>query len=173
MSGLHLGHRLDRAARALGYIAISLPLAILAFVVAVALLLGAVLSVVLIGMPIVLAAAAASRWVVQLDRHAANRLLGTQVPPLPEADPHTGSLWRRSLEVLSDRWLWRIFAALAVKPVLAVRMVPVALAPLGPLAEVRVLGVQGLGGLDGVDYVGPWSLSVPTGIGLVLFALPT
>ena len=173
MSGLQLGSRLDRAARALGYIAVSVPLAVLAFVVAVALLLGAVLLVVGIGVPIVIGAAAAARWVVQLDRHAANRLLGTQVPPLPEPERHGGSLWRRSLEVLSDRWLWRIFAALAVKPVLALGMLAVALAPIALLAEVLVLGVRGLGGLDGVDYVGPWGLGVPLGIGMLLFALPT
>jgi signal transduction histidine kinase len=51
-------------------------------------------------------------------------------------------------------------------------MVVVALAPVALLAEVVLLGVQGVGGLDGVDYVGPWKLGVPSGIALLLFALP-
>ena len=75
-----------------------------------ALVLGAALSVVWIGLPLLLGAAAACRWLVRLDRRAANRFLGTHIPPVPGAVSSAGNPWRRSLDVLSDRVLWRMVA---------------------------------------------------------------
>ena len=50
---------------------------------AVALLvLGAALSVAGIGLPLLLAAASLCRWLVRLDRTAANRWLDAQIPPI-------------------------------------------------------------------------------------------
>ena len=50
---------------------------------AVALLvLGAALSVVGIGLPLLLAAASLCRWLVRFDRTAANRWLDAQIPPI-------------------------------------------------------------------------------------------
>ena len=172
MSELRLAARLERAGRAIAYIAVSIPISVLALLVLGALLLGAALSVVGIGVPLLLGAAALSHALARLDRRASNRLLHAQVPPLPEGERGSGSLWRRSLDVLSDRVLWRVFAALAAKPPLAVGMLAVALAPIALLAEVIVLGIQGVGGVGGVDYVGPWHLGVTTGVALLLFAIP-
>jgi signal transduction histidine kinase len=172
MRALNLGPRLDRAARALGYIAVSIPLSVLALVFLGALLLGATLSVVGLGIPVLLAAAGLSRWLARVDRQAANRLLGTQVPPLPLSPRGSGSPWRRALDVMSDRWLWRIFAVLAVKPPLAAGMLAVAIAPILLLAELIILGGQGLFGLHGVDYVGPWQLGPGLGIALLVLAVP-
>ena len=132
-------------------------------------LLGAALSVVWIGLPLLLGAAAACRRLVRLDRRAANRFLGTHIPPVPGAVPTAGNPWRRSLDVLSDRVLWRMVAILATKPLLIAGLCVVALVPLALLAEILSLGVQGVGGLGTIDYLGPWPLGL--GLGLVLLAL--
>ena len=134
-----------------------------------ALVLGAALSVAWIGLPLLLGAAAAGRRLVRLDRRAANRFLGTHIPPVPAGAATTGNPWRRSLEVLSDRALWRMVALLATKPLLIAGLCVVALVPLALLAEILSLGAQGVAGLGTIDYLGPWR-SGP-GLGLVLLAL--
>ena len=81
---------------------------------------------------------------------------------MPGAVPTAGNPWRRSLDVLSDRVLWRMVAILATKPLLIAALCVVALVPLALLAEILSLGVQGVGGLGTIDYLGPW----PLGLGL-------
>jgi signal transduction histidine kinase len=121
-----------------------------------------------IGLPLLLGAAAAVRHLVRLDRRAANRFLGTHIPPVPAGVATTGNPWRRSLEILADRALWRMVALLATKPLLIAGLCVVALVPLALLAEIVSLGVQGVAGLGTIDYLGPWRLG--PGLGLVLLA---
>jgi signal transduction histidine kinase len=167
---LELDRRFERAAQALGYLGASVPIAVLGVLAVLTLMVGATLSVIGIGLPLVVAAVAACRRLVRLDRRAANRLLGTQIPTLPLPSLRgQGSPWRRSLDVLSDRALWRLVAVLTVKPPLTAGLVIVGLAPVLVLAELLSLGVQGVGGLGTIDYVGPWSLGL--GLGLALLAL--
>ena len=53
-------------------------------------LLGAALSVIGIGLPLLVAAAAACRALVRADRRAANRWLDTHIPPVPGPRAHAG-----------------------------------------------------------------------------------
>jgi signal transduction histidine kinase len=169
IAALELDRRLDRAANAAAYLVVNVPIAILGAISVLALALGAALSVAWIGLPLLLGAAAACRRLVRLDRRAANRFLGTHIPPVPGGVTTAGNPWRRSLDVLSDRVLWRMVAILATKPLVIAGLCAVALVPLALLAQILSLGVQGVGGLGTIDYLGPWPLGV--GLGLVLLAL--
>jgi signal transduction histidine kinase len=170
ISALQLDRRVQRAAGAVAYLAVNVPIAILAVFAVLGVMLGAALSVIRLGLPLVLGAAAACRWLLRADRRAANRFLGMQIPPLPVAPRTSGSSWRRSLTVLSDRMLLRNVAILAAKPVLIALLVVVGLVPIVLFAEIVNLGVQGVGGLGSIDYLGPWSLGVGLGIVLCLLA---
>jgi signal transduction histidine kinase len=170
IAALQLDRRVQRAIGAVAYLAVNVPIAILAMFAVLGVMLGAALSVIRVGLPLVLGAAAACRWLLRADRRAANRFLGMQIPPLPVAARSSGSSWRRSLEVLSDRMLLRNVAILAAKPVLIALLVVVALVPIFLFAEIVNLGVQGVAGLGSIDYLGPWSLGVGLGIVLCLLA---
>jgi signal transduction histidine kinase len=169
IAALELDRRMQRAAGTIAYLAINVVLAVLSIVAVLGFALGAALSVVRIGLPVLLAAAAACRWILGTDRRAANRFLGMQIPPLPAAPRTSGSSWERSLAILSDRMLLRAVAILAAKPLLIGLLVAVALVPLLLLFETLELGVQGVAGLGSIDYLGPWELGV--GLGLVLLLL--
>jgi signal transduction histidine kinase len=166
---LDLERRVERAGRAVAYLAVNVPIAILGAFAVVGVVLGAALSVVRIGLPLLLGASAACRWLVRGDRRAANRFLGTQIPPLPAPAPTAGTPWRRSLDAVSDRALWRLVALLGAKPLLIAALLVMALVPLALLGGLILLGVQGIGGLGHVDYLGPWRFGV--GVGVVLCAL--
>jgi signal transduction histidine kinase len=166
IAALALDRRAQRAAGAVAYLAVNVPIAILAMFAVVGVVLGAALSVIRVGLPLLLGAAAACRWLLRADRRAANRFLGMQIPPLPGAARTTGSTWRRSLALLSDRMLLRNVAILAAKPMLIACLVIVALVPVVLLTGIVDLGVQGIGGLGSIDYLGPWSLGA--GLGIVL-----
>ena len=144
IAALDLDRRLERASHAAAYLVVNVPIAILGALSVLALVLGAALSVAWIGLPLLLGAAAAVRRLVRLDRRAANRFLGTHIPPVPAGVATTGNPWRRSLEILSDRALWRMVALLATKPLLIAGLCIVALVPLALLAEILSLGVQGV-----------------------------
>jgi signal transduction histidine kinase len=167
---LELDRRLQRAVGAVAYLAVNVPIAILGMFAVLGVMLGAALAVIRIGLPLLLGAAAACRWLLRADRRAANRFLGMQIPPLPATPRTSGSPWRRSLAVLSDRALLRCVAILAAKPLLIAGLVVVGLVPVFLLVEIANLGVQGVGGLGSIDYLGPWSLGAGLGIGLCLLA---
>jgi signal transduction histidine kinase len=169
---LELDRRLERAGQAVGYLAAGLPIAILGVLAVLCLAVGAALSVVGVGLPLLLASAAACRRLVRLDRRAANHFLHTQIPALPGTPRTAGSPWRRSLELLSDRTLWRQVAVLALKPVIGLGVLVVGLAPVVLLAELISLGVQGVGGFGDVDYLGPWTFGPVVGVALCLLAVP-
>jgi signal transduction histidine kinase len=169
IAAFELDRRVQRAAHALAYLAINVPIAVIGALAVVALALGAALSVVGIGLPILLGAAATCRWLVRIDRRAANRFLDLHIAPVPGPVPTSGGLWRRSLDVLSDRALWRIVALLATKPFVIAGLVAVGIVPAVLMAVLVSLGMQGVGGIGSVDYLGPWTLG--PGLGLVLLAL--
>jgi signal transduction histidine kinase len=180
IAALELDRRLTRTGHAVAYLVVTLPVALLALPAVALLILGAALSVAGIGLPLLLAGAAACRGLVRFDRRAANRWLDAQVPPLPRPAGSSplrspgrllgpGSSFRQSLDLLSDRGLWRIATHLAVRPLLEVTLLAVALLPLFALALVLQLGIEGIAGVDAVDYIGPWALG-PV-LGVILLAL--
>jgi signal transduction histidine kinase len=174
IAALELPRRGSRAAHAMAYLLASVPIAVLGVLAVLVLVAGAALSALGgIGLPVLLAGAAACRRLVRLDRRAANRFVGTQIPPLPGGRTTTGSWWRRSLDVLADRTLWRVVGLLAIKPLLTAAFVVVGLAPVVLLAWMAQLGVEGLANLGGIDYFGPWAFGPGVGLALCLLAVPT
>jgi signal transduction histidine kinase len=169
IGALELPRRFARAAQTSAYLAASVPIAILGVVAVGLLAVGAALSVTGIGLPVLLAAAGACRRLVHLDRRAANRFLGTQIPPVPGGRATTGSPWRRSLDILSDRSLWRTVGLLAIKPPLTAALLVVGIGPVVLLAWTAQLAVEALLGLGDVDFFGPWEIG--TGVGLLLCLL--
>jgi signal transduction histidine kinase len=167
-----LDGRFTRARHAVAYLAATLPITLLALPAVAALILGAALSVAGIGLPVLVAAADFCRALERLDRRAANRWLATQVPPIPNRVRGTGGAFRRSLYLLSDRSLWRTATHLALRPVLMVALLLVALAPVFALALCLQLGIGALAGAGEIDYVGPWSLGPALGLLLGALALP-
>jgi signal transduction histidine kinase len=129
--------RLARAGRSLAYLAVSVPLALLALPAALAALVRL---------------RAPARWVVRLDRRAANRLLDAQLPP--------------------TRGGRRLLAHLVLKLPLTAALACAALLPVAVLAELLRLGVDGLAGAGSVDYVGWWRLGALTGLVLCALAVP-
>jgi signal transduction histidine kinase len=172
IESLRLERRVARAGQALAFLVVGIPIGVLAVLAVLFLVVGAALSLVGIGLPVLIAASGACRGLLRLDRRLANRLLHTQIPPLPPAPRTTGGPWRRSLATLSDRALWRMAAALTLRPPLVLVLLVAALAPLALLAETLRLAVQSLAGLGSLEYLGPWSFGPGLGVALVLFAAP-
>jgi signal transduction histidine kinase len=166
IAALELGRRLTRAGHAVAYLFTSLPVTLFALPAVVILVLGAALSIVGIGYPLVYAGAAACRALVLLDRRAANRWLDAGIPPI------NARIRGNAFAILSERGLWRTAAALLLRPVLAVALLAVALAPVFALALLIQLGVSGVAGAGSVDYVGPWALSPGLALLLLALALP-
>jgi signal transduction histidine kinase len=173
IAGLQLEGRFTRAGHAIAYVAVTLPVTLLALPAVAALTLGAALSVAGIGLPLLLAAATFCRALERLDRRAANRWLGAQVPPIPRTVLGAGGAIRRSLYLLSDRSLWRTATHLALRPFLFAAILLVALVPVFLFALMLQLGIGGIAGSPDVDYVGPWTLGPTVGVLLLALALPT
>jgi signal transduction histidine kinase len=175
-AALRLQERTVCAGQAAAYLAASVPIALLGLLAVALLLVGALLSVAGIGLPLLVLAAGACRRLVRLDRRAANRFLGAQVPPMSAArlprSTTTRNPWRRSLEVLGDRGLWRTVGLLALKPLLTGALLVVGIAPVMLLAWLARLAAQALGNLGSIDYFGPWSFGPGTGLLLLALALP-
>jgi len=169
VASLGLRRRLDRAGHAAAYLMLGLPIAILAIPAVLALLLGAALSAVGIGLPLLLAASGACRALVRADRRAANRWLGAGIPPVVGRVHTQGGWLRQALDLLSDRQQWRYVAHLALRPLLTAALAIVALVPVLLLAEALTLGIQGAFGIGDMDYVGPFRLG--PGLGIVMLAL--
>ena len=173
IGALELDRHVTRAGQALAYLAIDVPIAVLAVPVLLAVVLGAALTPLAgIGLPVLAAAAAGGRGLLRADRRAANRLLDTRIPPLPAGARTTGTLWRRSLALLGDRGLWRVVAALALRPLLVAGLVIVGIAPVFLFAKLLTLGIQAIGGIGGIEYFGPWHFGPVIGIVLCLLSLP-
>jgi signal transduction histidine kinase len=172
LSTLDLGQRVERAFRALAMIALSLPLGALGLVTVLVGLLGAALGALWLGLPLLIAALVAGRWLAELDRRAANRLLDTHIAPLPRRGRTSGSAWRRSLAIVSDRQVWRTAGLLAVMLPVGLAMLAAGVAPIVLTAALLSFGAQGIGGFGDVSFVGPWTLNAATGLLLIALAVP-
>jgi signal transduction histidine kinase len=168
---LDLSRRVERAFRALAYLALTVPVGALGLLAVVGVALGAVAG--LAGAPGVLhAAIGAARRVAELDRRAANRLLDAHIAPLPRRARVAGSPWQRARHALADHQLWRLLLLLALKLPLAVALLVAGAAPIILTAGLLSLGAQGIGGYGDPTYLGAWRLNPALGIVLVLLALP-
>jgi signal transduction histidine kinase len=167
-----LAPRLRRAGHAIAYLVVSLPVTLLAWPAVAVLVVGAALSVVGIGLPLVFVGAWACRTLAKLDRRAANRWLDAQVPRYPGRVRGPGGSLRQTLDLLSERGLWRMAAFLMIRPLLALALIVVAVVPVAVLAALLELGIEGIAGSAQVDYVGPWALTPALGVVLLAFALP-
>jgi signal transduction histidine kinase len=171
-AALELDVRLRRAGHAVAYLVVSLPVTLLAWPVVALVVIGAALSVVGIGLPLLAAGVTLGRALARLDRRAANRWLDGQIPRLPTGARGGEGPLRRSLELLSERSVWRMAAFLVLRPILFVALVLVALAPVVVLALLLELGVEAVVGSASVDYIGPWGLTPLFGLILLALALP-
>jgi signal transduction histidine kinase len=170
IAALELDRRAARAQRALAYALLQVPLAIAGLAVLAALLAGALLSLVAVGLPLLVAARSACCRLVRVDRRAANRLLSAAIPPLPRPDRvPDGPPWGRARAALADRVLLRAVVVLLVQAFAMVVLLAVAFAPLVVLAEILVLGVRGVTGGGDVDYLGPFAFG--PAVGAVLLAM--
>jgi signal transduction histidine kinase len=173
IAALELQHRAGRAALSAGYVAASVAIAALGLLAVALVAVGTVLSVVAIGLPVLLGGAAVGRSVVRLDRRAANRFLGAQIPPMPlGARPTAGNPWRRALATLGDRGLWRVVGLLALKPLVTIAALIGGFAFVALFAWLAKLGVEAIGGLGGHDYFGPASFAAGAGVVLLVLSLP-
>jgi signal transduction histidine kinase len=170
---LELGQRIEHAFQALAYLAISLPIGLLAAVAVLTLVIGATLSALWVGLPLLLVAIAGCRRVADLDRHEANRFLEAGITPLSRRPVRGETSWRRTLDALADRELWRIVALLALKLPASLVLLLAGVAPIALTAGLLVLGVEGIGGWGETSYVGPVALGPAAGVALCLLAAPT
>ena len=168
IAALELRRRLARAAEVTVYLAAGAGLALIGLVVLALLIAGAALTLVWIGAPLLLGAARLSRGVVRLDRRAANRVLGTQIPPLPGGVPPGGRPWQRARALLGDRALWRVAGLLALKPFVAAVLLVAGFALPVLACWLLYIGAQGVFGFGSIDAFGPWDFGI--GVGLVLWA---
>ena len=109
---------LDRTARDAAYLTCTLLTSIAAFAVWVAALtLSLTLGLLIIGLPIVLGAAYAMRWTVELDRQNAALVFGRPVRGHYRSHRATG-LFARVFKTLRDPQVWRDFAWLITHSIL-------------------------------------------------------
>lgn len=162
--------RLEQAGQALASVIASLGIGLLGAVLLVVLVLGALLSVLWIGLPLIVAATGAFRWLADLDRRQANRLLNAHIPPMEALERREGTMGRRALQALLDPRRWRVVALVVLKLPFAAAMLAAALTPIFLTAELLVLGVQAIGGLGQPDFLGPLPLSPPIGVLLCVLA---
>jgi signal transduction histidine kinase len=165
--GLELPRHLRGAGRTLLYLALGVPYG-LSYLVLIGggLLLGAVLSLVWIGLPLL---AAVTRLVWQLaeaERRQANRLLEAHLPPVPR--PPRGD-WRSVLEASRDRPYWRALAMLLLKLPVALAGLVVVAAPVALAVGLFLLAVDGFGGTSDT-LVGPWALGPALALVLCMLA---
>jgi signal transduction histidine kinase len=130
------------------YLLLALPLGVAEFTFLVtAISFGFGTAVTLIGIPVLIGAVWAWRWLAQLERRVIGRLVGVDIPSPYRPDPGGGRWWRRVAARLSDPATWKDLAFLLLQ--LPVGIVSFAVA-------VTVLGL-GLGLLFAPAYY--WALS--------------
>ena len=161
---IDFGRRLRRAVEALEYLVLSLPLGLVCAAVTALLVLGAALSAIWIGLPIVLLALAACARLAEIERRQANRLLAAHIAPRGPAPHHEGTLWRRAISGLTDRENWRVLVLVATKLPVAVLGLAAGLFPVAVTVWLLIFGVRGIGHLGDRFYVGPWALGPLTGL---------
>ncbi len=165
--------RSDDAIRTLSFLAATVALGVVAAAVVVAFAVSAVLSLAWIGLPLLLGLGGAVVTLARADRWLANRLLNAHIPPLTPLRPRGGALWRRALETVSDRHMWRLLALPALRLPVSALMLVLGLAPVVFTAWLLVNGAQGLAGPAAPRYLGPWELGPVTGLLLWVLAVPS
>jgi signal transduction histidine kinase len=166
-----LRRHLRTSGRTLVYLLLGIPYGLVYLVVILGGgLIGAVLSLVWIGLPILASVARLTWRMAEGERRTTNRLLDAHLPPVRRPRGTRGN-WRRALEHTGRTAFWRALAhLLLVLPVSVAALVLGAIPVLLSLA-LLALGIEGLGG-DSTRYVGPWPLDIPLGIALCLLAVP-
>jgi signal transduction histidine kinase len=163
----------ERVAKELTYIALGIPLGLGYLLLVIgALLTGAVMGALWIGIPLLVASAGLAWRCAAIERLLANRLLDARISPLPPvAAARDASPRQRLRERARSRAFWRAVTLLALK--LPVNALAAAVIGLG-VAVVVALLVFGLGALAGGQhgYFGPLALNSATGVVLCLLAAP-
>jgi signal transduction histidine kinase len=130
------------------YLLLALPLGVAEFTFLVtAISFGFGTAVTLIGIPVLIGAVWAWRWLAQLERRLIARLVGVDIPSPYRPDPVGGRWWRRVAARLSDPATWKDLAFLLLQ-------LPVGIVSF--TVAVTVLGL-GLGLLFAPAYY--WALS--------------
>src|SRR4051794_41909045 len=101
---------MSHAGQAVSSLGATLPIALLAIPAVLLLLVGAALSVIGIGLPLVVVAAVVCRRLVRLDRRGGNHFLDAHVPPIPSSGRPAGPIWRQGADVRAHRTLWGVAA---------------------------------------------------------------
>jgi signal transduction histidine kinase len=159
-TALDLPLRVRRAAAALAYAIVSVPLGLLGIAALLAVTVGTILR------PLLPSAVAACRSVAEHERRAANRLLGAHIPA-PAGLPHGGSH-----QLPRDRQSARMLALLAVMLPVALVVLALAGAFLTAIAGLLVLGVKGIAGIGDELYAGPVKTGFVGGLAMCLLAVP-
>jgi signal transduction histidine kinase len=170
MSELRLGHRAEVALEGLAAIALTLLIGVLGALVAGALIVGIVLSILWIGLPIIIAALAAFQALAELHRRQANRLIGAHLPPLPPPERRGETLPRRCVNALTDRRRWRVIGLVVLDLPVGATLLAVGVLPIALTFELIVLGVSAIFGLSDAESLGPLSLGIPAGLLLLVLA---
>jgi signal transduction histidine kinase len=166
--GLGLRRRLRLSVRSVAFVATAVPLGLLYLVVVGGgLVLGAALSILWIGVPLVGRTIGVTWRLADVERRQANRLLHAHMPPL---GVRPGRPWRDALEDLGTSGFWRACAALVLKLPATLAGIAAICVPLVITIALIVLGVQGLTGAGDGRFVGPWTLGPLTGLALLVLA---
>jgi signal transduction histidine kinase len=163
----------QRFVKELAYVAVGLPLGVAYLILIIGgFVVGAVLGVVWIGVPVLLATSGMLWRCAGLERRLANRLLDARISPLPPLTrTREGSAWKRVRQRARARSFWRAAALLALKlPMTAVAAAVVALG-LTVIVGLFALGLRGVTTTNG-GYVGPFLLRPWLGVALALLAVP-
>jgi signal transduction histidine kinase len=165
--------RTEKLAKELAYLALGLPLGALYLVLVLGgLVLGALLSLVWVGLPLILAGSALLWRCAALERRLANRLLDARIPPLPPLRATgEGRTWERVRLRLRSRTFWRGVVLLTIK--LPVTGLAAGCIAAGVLATIALL-VVGIGAMTGSEsgYFGPFTIDPGLGLLLCLLAVP-
>lgn len=161
-----------RLAKQLAYVALGLPLGLAYAVLIGGGLIAALLGVLWVGVPLLLAATGLLWRCAGLERRLANLLLDARISPLPPlGERRDASSWERVWQPMRRRSFWRALALLVVK--LPATAFAAALIALGLVAIIGLL-VVGVPGITGSNsgYVGPFSLGPVLGLALCLLTVP-
>ncbi len=162
---------LRASGRTLVYLLLGIPYGLAYLVVILGgAIVGAVLSLVWIGLPILAAVARLTWRLAEGERRTANRLLDAHLPPVRRPRGTRGD-WRRALEHTTRTTFWRALGMLLLRLPIGVAALVLGALPVALALGLLALGVEGLGG-ESDRFVGPWTLGIPIGIALFLLAVP-
>src|SRR5690625_105229 len=106
--------------KALSYVLIDLPWAIVAFtVVFTCIAVGASLTIIYVGIPILMFAIMLARWAAAAQLSLATGLLDCQLASVPSRKRDRSGLWGLVVDTLTDSVAWRALAYFAIKMALA------------------------------------------------------